>query len=97
MAISKPRSRVVLFRLTQDEFDEIQQACIGGAARSVSDYARARILGLGDTPSLATLEHRITDLTRAVANLTKLVETSNSPRAEAASASYAPYLAKSGD
>ncbi len=97
MPISKPRNRVVLFRLTQDEYNEIQQACEGGAARSVSDYARARILGLGDTPSLATLEHRIADLSRAVAHLTKLVEASNAPRAEAASASYVPYLAKSGD
>ena len=97
MAISKPRNRVVLFRLTQDEFNEIQHACKGGAARSVSDYARARILGLGDAPSLATLEHKIGDLSRAVAHLTRLVETSNSPRAEAASASYVPYLAKSGD
>jgi hypothetical protein len=97
MALSKPRNRVVLFRLTQDEFNEIQHACEGGAARSVSDYARARILGLGDAPSLATLEHKITDLARAVANLTKVVETSISPRADAASASYVPYLAKSGD
>jgi hypothetical protein len=97
MAISKPRNRVVLFRLTQDEFDEIQQACLDGAARSVSDYARARILGLGDAPSLATLEQKIADLTRAVAQLTKMVESGNTPRAEAASAGYAPYLAKSGD
>jgi hypothetical protein len=102
MAISKPRNRVVLFRLTQDEFHEVQQACIGGAARSVSDYARARILGLGDTPSLATLEHKLADLSRAVAHLTSLVERTsvekpNSPRADAASVSYSPYLAKSGD
>ena len=97
MAISKPRNRVVLFRLTQDECDEMQHACEGGAARSVSDYARARILGLGDAPSLATLEHKIADLSRAVARLTKLVETSNPPRADAAAASYVPYLAKSGD
>lgn len=97
MAISKPRNRVVLFRLTQEEFSEVQQACTAGAARSVSDYARARILGMSDTPSLATLEHRIGDLTRAVAHLTKLVETSVPPRAEAAAATYVPFLAKSGD
>ena len=97
MAISKPRNRVVLFRLTQEEFSEVQQACTAGAARSVSDYARARILGMSETPSLATMEHRIGELTRAVAHLSKLVETTNAPRAEAAAASYAPYLAKSGD
>jgi hypothetical protein len=97
MAISKPRNRVVLFRLTQEEFSEVQQACTAGAARSVSDYARARILGIGDTPSLAQLEHKISDLSRAVAHLTKIVEATNAPRADAAAASYVPYLAKSGD
>jgi hypothetical protein len=97
MAISKPRNRVVLFRLTQEEFNEVQQACAAGAARSVSDYARARILGMSETPSLATMEHRIGELTRAVAHLTKLVEATTAPRAEAAAASYVPYLAKSGD
>lgn len=97
MAISKPRNRVVLFRLTQEEFEGVQQACTAGAARSVSDYARARILGMSDTPSLATLEHRIGDLTRAVAHLTKLVETAVPARADAAAAGFGPYLAKSGD
>ncbi|MEO5924913.1 MAG: hypothetical protein ABIR70_13925 [Bryobacteraceae bacterium] len=98
MAISKPRNRVVLFRLTQDEFDEVQKACAGGAARSVSEYARARILGLTDQPSsLAQLENRVADLSHAVTQLTRMVESANAPRAEAASASYAPYLAKSGD
>ena len=58
MAISKPRNRVVLFRLTQEEFSEVQQACENGAARSVSDYARARILGVGDAPSLASWNTR---------------------------------------
>jgi cell fate (sporulation/competence/biofilm development) regulator YlbF (YheA/YmcA/DUF963 family) len=95
MAISKPRNRVVLFRLTQEEFTEVQQACEQAAARSVSDYARARILGVGDAPSLAQLEHKIADLTRAVAHLTRIVE--GAPRAEAAVAGYGPYLAKSGD
>jgi hypothetical protein len=97
MAISKPRNRVVLFRLTQEEFDEVQQACTIGGARSVSEYARARILGLSETTSLARLEEQITGLARAVTHLTNLMETSNAPRAEAASANYVPYLAKSGD
>ena len=97
MAISKPRNRVVLFRLTQEEFDEVQQACTAGGSRSVSEYARARILGLTGTASLGTLENKLSDLSRAVTHLTSLVETANAPRAEAASANYVPFLAKSGD
>ena len=97
MAITKPRNRVVLFRLTQEEFEEVQQACAGVGSRSVSEYARARILGLTETTSLGTLENKLSDLSRAVTHLTNLVETANAPRAEAASANYVPYLAKSGD
>jgi len=97
MAISKPRNRVVLFRLTQEEFEGVQQACTNGAARSVSEFARARILGLSEAPSLAQLENRIADLSRAVLHLTTLMENAAPHRADAASANYIPYLAKSGD
>ncbi len=101
MAISKPRNRVVLFRLTQDEFNQIQQSCTDGAARSVSDYARARILGLASSeqPSLAHVEKKLADLSHAVENLTNLIQGANTPRAEAVTANYGsgPYLAKSGD
>ena len=46
MAVTKPRNRVVLFRLTQDEYEAVQAACSENSARSLSDFARARILGL---------------------------------------------------
>ncbi len=69
-AIPQPRNRVVLFRLTQEEFEEVQQACAGVGSRSVSEYARARILGLTETTSLGTLENKLSDLSRAVTHLT---------------------------
>jgi hypothetical protein len=100
MAISKPRNRVVLFRLTQEEFQQVQAACTQSAARSVSDYARARILGVTSTDAapLAHVDRQIGELSRAVEHLTKLVEAANPPRAEAAAAGgFGPYLAKSGD
>lgn len=95
MAISKPRNRVVLFRLTQDEYAQVQQACAQGGARSVSDYARARILGLaaGDASALTHIETQLTTLSRAVEHLTRITEESKAARAEYA----APFLAKSGD
>ena len=34
MAISKPRNRVVLFRLTQEEYAQVQQACAEESART---------------------------------------------------------------
>ena len=101
MAISKPRNRVVLFRLTQEEYAQVQQACTDGAARSVSDFARARILGqASESPAMAQMQAQLEELTRAVETLTRALNPT--PRAEAAGAGasgFAPtsYLAKSGD
>jgi GGDEF domain-containing protein len=95
MPITKPRNRVVLFRLTQEEFARVQQACAAADARSVSDFARARILAPAEPP-LAQLEARLADLLHAVERLTRLVE-SGAARGEAAAAGFGPYLAKSGD
>ncbi|MEO8098510.1 MAG: hypothetical protein ABI811_12480 [Acidobacteriota bacterium] len=107
MAITKPRNRVVLFRLTQEEYDRLQDACSTGGARSVSDYARARILGISEgAPSMAQVESRLDELTRAVDRLShavgRAVERNDEPaprRAEAASGGYSstPFLANSGD
>ena len=107
MAVSKLRNRVVLFRLTQDEYDRVQQACAEASARSISDFARARILGPGtDVSSLAQLESKVAELSQAIENLTLLLkpngtptETVIRPRAEAAAASQSAnaFLATSGD
>lgn len=108
MAVSKLRNRVVLFRLTQDEYDHVQQACTDASARSISDFARARILGpASDVSALAQIESRVEDLSRAVENLTQLIlkrdrnstETVVAPRSDAAAAGQGAnaYLVTSGD
>lgn len=96
MAISKPRNRVVLFRLTQDEYQQVQQACTEGGARSVSDYARARILGLaaGEASALSHIEAQLAGLARAVEHLTRVTEEAKAARSEYPAAAF---LAKSGD
>ena len=43
MAINKPRNKLLIFRLTQDEYQALQSASSG--ARSLSDYARTKLLG----------------------------------------------------
>jgi hypothetical protein len=91
MAISKPRNRVVLFRLTQEEYQQVQEACQEGGARSVSDFARARILGAGPVGSLTQIQAQLAELTATVARLTEAV-TGSQPRAEAAGAGYGANL-----
>lgn len=92
MAISKPRNRVVLFRLTQEEYQQVQEACVEGGARSVSDFARARILGTAPSgSSLTQMQAQLAELTAAVERLSAAVAGSQGPRAEAVGAGYGAF------
>ena len=44
MAVLTSRSRLVTFRLSADEYKELQSVCIAEAARSISDFARSAVL-----------------------------------------------------
>ena len=41
MTIFKRRTRIVSFRLSEDEYDQIRAVCIANGVRSISDFARA--------------------------------------------------------
>ena len=93
MAVTKPRNRTVLFRLTQEEYSALQAACSAGSARSLSDYARDRILADGSSgaPSLAQLESQLSELAAALARLIHLMEGGAGASAKRAeSTAYAP-------
>jgi len=74
MAVTKPRNRVVLFRLTQDEYSSLQSAA--GGARSISDFARARILGptSEEVRPLVRVDEKLDQLQLAVDQLTRIIE-----------------------
>ena len=40
MAVLKPRNRLVYFRISEDEFQQLVQLCQREGARSISDLAR---------------------------------------------------------
>ena len=44
MAVTKPRNRLVNFRVSEDEFQSLREACETGGARSISDFARCAVL-----------------------------------------------------
>jgi hypothetical protein len=64
---SKPRNRVVVFRLSQEEYRSLQDACNRAGARNLSDFTRSEVLeclspdGLGGhlARRFATLEQQI--------------------------------------
>lgn len=69
MAVNKPRNRTLLCRLTQDEYDCLQSASSG--ARSLSDFARARLLGSIERPPI---EQQLTELKVTVERIAELLE-----------------------
>jgi hypothetical protein len=71
MAVNNPRNRIVIFRLTQEEYDSLLSECSVEGARSFSDFARARLL---KSLASASLDAQITELKTAVARITHLLE-----------------------
>lgn len=64
MAVNKPRNRTLIFRLTQDEYDHLQAASSG--ARSLSDFARERLLGSLERPPV---DRQLSELKMMIAEL----------------------------
>ena len=71
MAVSKPRNRILIFRLTQDEYNTLQTASSERGARSLSEFARAKLLGSLEAPAL---DQHISELKTTVARIAHLLE-----------------------
>lgn len=44
MPVYRPRTRLVNFRLSEEEYQSLRETCARSGARSVSDYARSAVL-----------------------------------------------------
>jgi hypothetical protein len=71
MAIAKPRNRLLIFRLTQDEYDALQAASSEKGARSLSDFARTQLFGSLAPPPLG---RDISELKTTVARIAQMLE-----------------------
>lgn len=78
MAVLKPRNRILIFRLTQDEYENLQTACTDKGARSLSDFARTQLLGAigAETkpPDVAQFDEKLSELRAAVDRIAQLLE-----------------------
>jgi hypothetical protein len=83
MGVLKPRTRIVTFRLAEEEFERIKNVCAAEGARSMSDYARTSLCnsiaarGAHADPGLdarvGRLDRKVEELDQAVRILTQLV------------------------
>lgn len=69
MAVHKPRNRVLIFRLSEDEYTTLQTASSG--SRSLSEFARAKLMSsLGSDP----IDSQLTELKTKVERIAELLE-----------------------
>ena len=85
MPVLKRRSRIVSFRLSQEEYDALKDTCLAEGARSISDFARSAACrlarnGNGSDETLQaavlTLQERVEELDRELKRLAHLLEAS---------------------
>jgi hypothetical protein len=74
MTVLKRRDRIVVFRLTRDEYRRLERACSATGARNLSDYTRRELLeGHADSGSielrLSKFEKRLADVQTSVRQL----------------------------
>jgi len=65
---SKPRNRIVVFRLSQEEYRSLQEACNRAGARNLSDFTRSEVLiCLNSDGYGGHLAHRFASLEQQIA------------------------------
>ena len=90
MPVFKRRNRVVNFRMSEEEYKNLEQFCISRGARSISEIARSAVCELIDCEGesanfgsaaerMRALQQRVKQLDGEVKRLARLVEGSLSP------------------
>ena len=71
MAVTNPRTKLVNFRLSEEEFQSLKAASAQFGARSLSDYARSAVLKLhvGEAEVDGLLHVRLSDLDHKVSEI----------------------------
>ena len=75
MAGNKNRSRTVVFRLTPDEFARMKEVSAARGARSLSEFARTKVMrGEDCEPSLTDIDKKLDNLAGEVQRLTRILD-----------------------
>ena len=69
------RNRLVIFRVTPEEYSSLMSACVAAGSRSLSDYTRSELLAMRQADSIcAVVEQRFIDIDRKLKKLHALVK-----------------------
>jgi hypothetical protein len=69
------RNRLVIFRVTPEEYSSLMSACVAAGSRSLSDYTRSELLAMRQADSLGSVvEQRFVEIDRKLSDLQALVK-----------------------
>jgi len=71
----KRRDRIVVFRLSQDEYEELKTVCAERGAASISSFARAELLTSLDRDRLSGVYRQLSKLEISVQRIAQILET----------------------
>ena len=100
MAVTKPRNRLVNFRVSEDEFQSLREACETGGARSISDFARSAVLTnqIGKPESddvlrlrLALIEEKMGEVDAKLLLIARMLRDTSAPAMMSATASASQF------
>ena len=76
MPVLKRRNRVVVFRLTQDEYENLKTTCSNRGARNISDFARSELLTVieRNIQPASPLEGRLTEVDQKLSSLESQIQ-----------------------
>ena len=76
MPVLKRRDRVVVFRLTQDEYEELKTVCVVRGARNISDFARSELLTAIEQQRRpeAAIQGRLSDVDQKLSSLESKIQ-----------------------
>jgi hypothetical protein len=70
MTIPEPRNRVVVFRLSQQEYQALKSACSNRGGRNLSDFTRSELLALVRSESLGhVIQRKLSDMEQKLVEL----------------------------
>jgi len=83
MSVLRPRTRLVNFRLSEDEFERLKASCALHGSRSISDFARSSVLDrmeaaptgsqFGGQGRLLHLDHKVAELEMRVTQIAQVL------------------------
>jgi hypothetical protein len=71
MAVANRRNRVVVFRVTEEEYETLRAVAANSGARNISDFVRSKLLA--SIGALGTGSESLTEMSRTLASLKDVV------------------------